>query len=741
MHARNKYILAIIVALITFIVYLPALQNDFVLWDDDVNVYENIHLRSLDLTFIKWALSGAPVSSWEPVSYWQPLVWISHALDYAMWGLNPAGHHLTSVLLHSINTLLVVLLVITLISGAGTPMFPSLQKRGPSQYSETRAMVAAGGVAGLLFGLHPIHVESVAWVTERKDLVYSLFFLLSILAYVRFITSLGPEGTDGSPRACYRNKYYYGSLFMFCLAAASKPMAVTLPVVLLILDWYPFGRAITLRKAGALLVEKTPFLLISAAVSMATLYTHVLRGAALTLQESSCGERVLTAARAATTYLRKMVMPVDLSPYYPDLQASSFWSFEYYSNGILVCGITMLCIYAAKKQKILLAAWGAYIIMLLPVSGLVRTQSLAIADRFFYLPSVGPILLAGVGVAWLCLKIDFMGRWKTILIAAAVTAAFVLCNALVYSTHTMIAVWKNSITLWSFVIDREPTRAVTAYLNRGAAFGAAGRTKQALADFNTAIDLDSTVYQAYNNRGDIERELGQLDRAEADYTKAIMLNPDFYTAYNGRGRLLKDAGKFQQAIADYTTAIALKHDFSEAYTNRGILYAETARPNLALNDFTSAISINPYYADAYTARGLVLINLGHPEQALQDLNKAVSLKPVSVEARLNRGVAYERMGKLQNALEDYSTAITLNPADYLVYNNRGNVFARLNNREKAVEDQTTSISLRPDFAKAYVDRAEVYTALGKRWLAKSDYQKACQLGSTVGCVAVRRISP
>ncbi len=247
MQKTNKvrFLFAALIAFLTFIVYLPALRNGFVYWDDNLYVFENPDIRSLDLAFFRWAFFGFHVSNWHP------LTWISHALDYALWGMNPLGHHLTSIILHAVNTALVVLLALKLLD----IVREKSEEKASALFLNNRAVLIAAGVTGLLFGIHPVHVESVAWVSERKDLLCALFFLLSIMMYVNAVTRMG-HGAEGKTVPM---RALLSALCFFVLALLSKPMAVSLPIVLMILDWYPLNRMRSWKALWPIGIEKLPF--------------------------------------------------------------------------------------------------------------------------------------------------------------------------------------------------------------------------------------------------------------------------------------------------------------------------------------------------------------------------------------------------------------------------------------------------------------------------------------------------
>jgi len=770
-RSRTTFSVAVVVALITLVVYLPALRNDFVTWDDDVNVYDNPHIRVLDWSFFQWAFTDISIS------YWQPVVWISHAVDYSLWGLNPLGHHLTNIVLHALNTFLVVMLVARLLEFGGSPAggAPQLTPHySPFTTHLSRFTLLAAGVAGLLFGIHPLHVESVAWITERKDLLSAVFSLLSALIYIRYASDQSAshpgEGRSGEWLRFISSRWYLLSFVLFLLALASKPMAVTLPVVYLLLDWYPFRRCRSLKRFVPLFAEKIPFLIFGA-VAAAGVLLHKTPAEVISLTQLTLPDRVAVAASALLGYLRKMVVPLGLSPYYPDPDSVSLLSIEYGGALILVTSITVVCILLTRKYKLFVAVWVCYIVMVMPVLGIVKTKALTVADRFTYLPSLGPFLLAGLSIAWVWTKTDALGRSREIarFLAASLLAAVLLF--LSYMTIQQIAVWKNSIIFWSHIIEKEPSRALVAYNNRGNAFKAQGQFELAIRDYSTLLGLDGNSTSAYNNRGLVYRELGQYDHAVADHTMAINLKPDLPYSYNNRALAYRDIGQYGSAIEDFNTAINLAPDYSDAYTNRGWTYQTMGETGLALTDYNRAIGLDPAGYTAFNNRGLIYLETGDLDAAIADLTRAVRINPFFAQSYVNRGLAYEAKGEFDRAVRDYTAAIKADPSFYSPRNNRGLLYKRMGRPEKALEDLNTAIELYPSGGDAYVNRGLVYEDLGQyrraiedysraialrpddhmtyygRGLAYAkvgdaghsvrDYQKACDLGGQAGCEAMR----
>jgi protein O-mannosyl-transferase len=629
---RAKFYLTASVAFLTFLAYLPALRNEFVYWDDNLYIFENPNIRSLDAPFFRWAFLGFHASNWHP------LTWISHAVDYALWGLNPLGHHLTNIIFHAVNTALVVLLALKLLEIARERS----AQNAPASFLNDRTTLIAAGVTGLLFGIHPVHVESVAWVSERKDLLCALFFLLSIMSYVKYARGQGSGAGNqesgvrsqkpadsgnakAGPKKSFINKHYLLSLGFFVLALMSKPMAVTLPVVLLILDWHPFGRIRSFKTLWLASVEKFLFFALSLASSIIAIIAQKAGGALSSIDKVPISIRVPVAAEALIAYLGKMLLPIDLIPFYPYPGNVSLFSFEYFLVFSLVIGITATGLVLVKKQKLWLSAWGYYVLTLLPVLGLIQVGGQSMADRYTYLPSLGPFLIAGLCVAWIAKKVNAMAERGRFTKSCSVIVVLLLVIALSYISIKQIAVWRDSIGLWTYVIEKEPERVPIAYNNRGLVYYKAGQFDKAIEDFHKAVILRSSYIDAYSNLGMAFFKTGRFDEAIANFDTAIALDTAYYKAYNNRAMAFGAMGKFDKAVEDYNRVIALKPSSPQAYYNLGVLHAQNGFSDQAIKYFSQSIAVDPEYADAYNNRGILYWKLGRNDLALADFQKACNV--------------------------------------------------------------------------------------------------------------------
>jgi tetratricopeptide (TPR) repeat protein len=400
-----------------------------------------------------------------------------------------------------------------------------------------------------------------------------------------------------------------------------------------------------------------------------------------------------------------MILPLNLIALYPYPLSITLLSFRYLLPILLVIGITVAAAVIAKKQSVWLAIWSYYLVSLLPVLGIFQVGSQSMADRYTYLPSLGPFFAAGLLAAWIFSQFEQAQQRTTLKrISFAAAATVILCLSSL--TVKQIGIWKNSITLWDRVIEKEPNKSYIAYANRGKAF----------------------------------EKIGQSDRAIEDFTAAISLNPMNHVAFYERAISYEHKGLSGKAIEDYNRVISLTPDNVIAYLNRGMLFEKNALMNKALEDYDMAISLDPMNYEALNTRGVYYINNGFIEKAFADFSSAISINSGYEDAYNNRGVALEKLGQLDEAIADYTAAITLNPLDYSAFNNRGLVYHRQGASDKALEDFCRAIAINQNYGLAYNNRGYVYLKMGKPGLAGADFEKACASGNQGGCKALKEMS-
>lgn len=597
---RWKYygVLAVILV-ISFIAYLPVLHNGLLSWDDNSYIRDNPMLFSFNLK---------EIFSQNVISNYHPLTILTLAAEYQIFGLNATGYHAFNLLLHLLNVILVFYAVWLL---------------------SEKAPVAL--VASLLFGIHPLHVESVAWVAELKDLQYTLFFLASWIFYLKYLNDR-------------HKKYYVYALLLFLASILSKAMAASLPLVLILTDYFK-GRKINLKT----LSEKAPFFLLAIVFGIVAIVAQKSSGAAEVI-DFTFPQRIVFACYGFITYLFKLVLPLHLSAYYPyPINGGENIPLQYYSYLILLAGLAVAVFYSLRFTKKIFFGFGVFaltvflVLQLLPVGGAVM------ADRYSYIPSIGIFYLASEGFYLL------WGR-KQKVIAIILLSGFAIFFTV--KTYARCGVWKSDMTLWNDVISQYQT-IPEAYFSRGNAFKYENNYKLALADFNKAIELDPNYSQAYYNRGTAFEDQNKHDLALADFNKAIELDPNFAPAYNNRGNVYLNLNQYEMALTDFNKAIKLNPNFSQAYNSRGNALANNGKLDQALADFNKAIALNPNNGKAYNNRGNVLASKKKYDLAIADFSKAIELNPKNTQAYYNRGIIKYYSGRKEDACNDLKHAASL----------------------------------------------------------------------------------
>jgi len=583
---------ALITGIVVFVVYLPSLKNGFVNYDDYIYVSEALYSRPMNAAFLRWAFTAVVVSHWHPFTL------LSYKLDYSLWGMNPMGYHLTSIVLHALNTALVFLLAARLFS---------LKPPGRASFGRTQAVtaLAAAGVA-LLFGLHPLRVESVSWISERKDVLYSSFFLLSLLSYLRY--AVAHEKT--------RRRSYIASLVFFAAALLSKPMAVTLPAVLLILDCYPLDRAVASANRGRLkhlIIEKVPFFVLSALSAAATLWAGTRSGALTSIGEYPLSMRIIVPVKSYAFHLYKTVLPVALAPLYPQPEPG-FLKVGFLAPLAFLVLITLLCVAVARRRKVFPAVWAYYLVTLLPVTGVLQIGAQAAADRYTYLTTLGFFMLAGAVAIGRAGRFGRGGKAVLLVVFAAAICASVVLNV------RQQAVWKDSLSLHDHQVRTHPD-SFRSYLNRGLVYEKRGDYAKAVKDYNRAISLNPAYPYTYIDRGITYGKLGMLDRSVEDLSTAIRLKPDYAKAWYYRAVARYRQGRLDDAVADLSKAISIDPENAVLYRRRAEALKDLGRTKESLADYEKVAELYPV-AGAYLELGLALLDSGDRVGGIRNLERA-----------------------------------------------------------------------------------------------------------------------
>jgi len=578
------YLIVIFLIVASLVAFGRIAGNGFINYDEELYITKNDHVKSsINTESIKWAFSAVVCSNWHPLTL------LSHTLDWSLFQGNAGGHHLVSLLLH----IGAVLLLFFFLNSTTKNIWPS-------------------AFAAALFALHPLRVESVAWAAERKDVLSMFFGLASIYAY-----------------ACYAKSSklsrYFLCLIFFALSLMSKPMLVTLPFVLLLLDYWPLGRwkkeiSAPIKSRGSvigrLLWEKVPFIFLAIVSSVVTVWAQKMGGSVASMERLPFSVRISNAITSYVSYLGKTFWPADLAVFYPFEFSIPLW--QILIACFILTSITIIVIYAIKKSPFLFVGWFWYLGTLIPVIGLVQVGKQAMADRYTYLPSIGIAIMLAWGIPLLFPRKDIR---KKILFPTAIAILTILSIL----TWQQCGYWKNSIELWNHTLQVTKDNYL-AHNNLGLVLFGKGRIKEAIDHYNKALHVTPGYFEAYGNRGNAYAGIGQYQQAMEDYTKAIYLKPyhaeGYYTRGTAYGKLL---GQYQQAIGDFNKAIAFNPDYTKAYNNRGLSYYGLGQYQLAIDDFNKAIGMKQDYADAYNNRATVYLKQGNKEIGCGDAQKACAL--------------------------------------------------------------------------------------------------------------------
>src|SRR5213594_3172400 len=630
----GSWLVPVLIAVVTFATFLPALHNQFVNWDDDKNFLENPHYRGLGWTQLSWMWT-------THLGHYIPLTWMTFGLDYLLWGMNPLGYHLTNLLLHAANAVVFFFVARRILT---------LALPGPSERGH--ALAVSAGVAALVFAIHPLRVESVAWVTERRDVLSGLFYLLTILGYLR----------DCEPGKRGRG-WYWLSVALFGCALLSKSMAVSLPIVLLILDVYPLRRlggslGWWSEPARRVYVEKIPFVLLAAAASALAVRAQSLVHSMAPLDQLSVPARLAVSAYGLSFYLWKMIVPSNLSPLYERPLTVDPWAMPFVLSYGLVLATTGIALALRRRVPGLSAAWSAYVVVLLPVLGIVQIGSQIAADRYTYLASLGWAILAGAGLgsSWRTSSRSRTGTPTALPLAGIATGVVVALGVLTWS---QAQVWHDSERLWTHALATGYD-SVAAQNNLGRQLVGQGKPAEAIEHFQQALRIRPDA-DAHNNWGLALAQQGKPAEAIEHFREALRIKPVLAEAHNNWGMALDLQGKLAEATEHFQQALRSKPDYAEAhYGWAGALLAQ-GRPTEAIEHFQQALRIKPDYADAHNNWGVALAQQGKPAEAIEHFQQALRIKPDYAEAHNNLGMVLTQQGKPAEASEHFQQALRIKP--------------------------------------------------------------------------------
>ncbi len=681
------YIICLFLVVATFAVYWQVLDNDFVNYDDDVYVTENIRVyKGVTFDSLTWAFTSSHASNWHP------LTWISHMIDCQLYGLNPRGHHLTSLLFHVANTLLLLLILVRM---TGTLWQSSF--------------VAA------LFALHPLHVESVAWVAERKDVLSTFFMMLTLWAYILYVE----KGEV---------KRYLLVVLFFVLGLMSKPMLVTLPFILLMLDFWPLGRLCLIHDTRnvvtgqhtnerldifRLVWEKVPFFALAVVSSVVTFIVQERGGAMELLKTYSLQTRIINAFVAYMEYIVNMIWPVKLAVLYPH-PGNSLPLWKGVVAGLALVLITILVIRKARKIPYLAVGWFWYVVTLIPVIGIVQVGLQAMADRYTYVTLIGLFIIIAWGAN------DLLSKWPNRKIWLGTLAA-ILLPVLIILTWKQVQYWENSITLFKHTL-KHTSDNVIMHRNLGNAFDKQGRTEEAIEQYFQALRIKPDDAQAHYNLGVVYGVLGMYKEAIEAYKKTISINPDFIGAHNNLGDAYDNSGMYKEAIEAYKKAISISPDFADAHSNLGAAYAESGKYKEAIEACKKALRIDPDYAKAHYNLGVAYGVLGMYKEAIEEFKQAIRINPDYAKAHNNLGLAYVSSGMHKDGIEAFLQAIRIDPNYAKAHLGLGVTYGKLGKHKEAIESFKQVIRIEPDDADAHKNLCIAYLLLNDRDSALEQYE-------------------
>jgi protein O-mannosyl-transferase len=603
---RRIWLVAIPLAIFVVSAFLPALDNGFVNWDDDKNLLDNPFFRGLGANQVKWACT----TFWLGV--YQPLAWLLFEAQYVFCTLDPRGYHLTSIILHAVNTVVLYVLTVTLLSRCQTDL---CQKRPWTCF-------LGAGLATALFAVHPLRVEAVAWASCQPYLPCALFSMLAVLAYLRaFEMGSNPQGA-----------WLVAAFVLFVAALLSHAVALSLPAVLLILDVYPLrrfgdasGRWFGLE-ARRVCLEKVPFIVVSLAFTGVAIAART--PALISTRQHDVAARIAQVCFGIWFYLKKTVLPLDLAAVYPSPRQIDCLASPFIESILAMVAMSGAVFVMRRRWPGLVAVWVSYLVILAPNLGILRSSENVAADRYSYMAMLGwVVLVAGclcrLGQSRSRLRPGAMGI--TVLGLTAVVG-------LVPITWNQCKTWRDSKTLWSHALAHGAGSSAEAHYNLGHELYRSGNFGAAAAQYAQALRINPADAAVHNNLGVALSRQGKFDNAAAHFSESLRFNPDYLDSHYNLGMVLSRQGKFEEAAAHYTAALRLNPDFASAHHNLGIDLSHQGKLAEAAVHYTEALRLNPRRVDTHTNLGVVLSSQGNFAEAAAHYVEALRLNPRYDEA-------------------------------------------------------------------------------------------------------------
>ncbi len=587
---KTESLLGLLIVLITTAVYLQTASFDFADFDDDLYVKANPYIQNgLTLEAIKWAVTATYQATW------QPLIWMSFMIDFNLFGLAPGGYHITNLIYHLIATVLLYLVMLR----------------------STGAMWKSFFVASV-FALHPLHVESVAWIAERKDVLSALFWFLTMFLYLRYI----------------KNRTITNYVFVvlsLCFGLMSKGMLVTLPFVLVLFDYWPLNRFnSTWEGLKSSVLEKLPLFVLITISTLITSSALKSWGALASGDELSLTYKIANAITSYGDYILMSIAPINLAVFYPH-PGESISILKVILWAIILLLMTAMVLYKSKSHKYIAVGWFWYLGVLFPAIGIAQVGGQALADRYMYLPIIGIAIIAAWGVEELITKLN-KGNLQTIA-AVLISLSIIFMSAL---THMQTRHWKNGFTLFTRAVEVTEGNYL-AHNNLGIAELRRGKYKKAETSFKEAIRLNPGYGEAMNNLGRAFEKQGFMNKATDQYIKTIITAPTAQ-AHNNLGAMRLRSSRFDEALKEFKTALKLDPTLSDVHYNLGNTYLQTDKPAKALLEYKKYITLHTGLSglkDAHMNLGFTYYKLGKPILAIREFQLVLKVEPTNEEARRN----------------------------------------------------------------------------------------------------------
>jgi protein O-mannosyl-transferase len=718
MSRNSKESLAIcsLLALSTLVLYWPVTRHEFVNYDDTDYVTQNAYVQAgLSARSIAWAWGSEVARNWHPVTMF------SHMLDCQLFGMKPGWHHLTSLLFHVANTALLFLL---------------LQRLTGARWRS--AFVAA------LFAFHPLHVESVAWVAERKDVLSTFFFLLTLGAYARYVEkskvlSLKPKvgarlATQHAARFTFHvSRFYVLALVLFALGLMSKPMLVTLPCVLLLLDYWPLRRFglktqdFRLKTLFGLVVEKVPFFVLSAASCVVTFLVQQKGGAVLAVSNFPLPARVVNALMSYARYLGMMVWPEHLAGLY--LRKAPWPPWQVGLAAVFLFAVSLAAIRLARSRPYLAVGWFWYLGTLVPVIGLVQVGMQSLADRYTYIPLIGIfIILAWGGLDLVNLARRLHPSFNPFNLFNPFNpfygAALVLAACMVV-TRAQLPYWQNSESLFRRMISVGEGNYMAHY-NLGNLYSRQDKLAEAVQQYEAALRAEPNYAEAQNNLGTVLLRLGRFDEAIARHAAAVRSKPEYLYTFN-LANALADAGKGSEAIAQYQQALRLNPGASAAHHNLGLVLQAQGKSAEAMAEFRAALQLQPDYESAEHNLANRLADAGQLDEAIAHYLAALRLDPNHAESYNGLGICYAMQGKLAEAERQFRESVRLKPDNPGPQSNLANALGAQNKPAEAIPHYQKALQLAPNDFQTHFNFGLTLARQGQQAEARAQFTEALRL--------------